>query len=148
MPSNFNATSEHRSLEQIVVNHRVRKLASQHRARFENRWISVLVLRSSDAMRVGWQYRNRYRQWLRVTPPIGDGRQYLGWHDEIWLHVAPVVGPNFFDPNRACGRLGWRIGEHSKSAPCISCNRSGTTRFARAPSHFSLNLYSSRPLRH
>ncbi|MBC8166409.1 MAG: DUF2490 domain-containing protein [Bryobacteraceae bacterium] len=144
MPSNLGATSEHRRLEQIIVNHRVRKLALQHRASFESLWISVLALRSGDAMRVGWQYRNRYRQWLRVTWPIGDGRRYRVCYDEIWLNVAPVVAPNLFDQDRAYGRLGWRFGEHERfevgSMYQLQPHRKNPIRKSNLT--FSLNLYS------
>jgi len=106
------AFPEHRFYEQVLIRHKLNRLAIQHRLRLEQRLVGTVP--ASDAEVEGWQTRNRFRYMLRGDIPLpmkvnGQKRFGIALYDEVFWQFGANRGPRFFDQNRAYGALTYKL---------------------------------------
>jgi hypothetical protein len=107
--------NEHRTYQQLIFKHEVKKLELEHRYRNEQRWIQNFTS-GGDYF---WRYQNRFRYQFKAVLPISGadavGHQwYLFGGDEILLPYGPNHGPNSFDQNRAFVGIGYKVTRNNK----------------------------------
>lgn len=94
------ASNENRIWQQLAWTTRFPNSDLQYQLRVEQRWIA-----SRYQNRVRFQFR-----WLRnLREPF-----YVTASDAVYLHVAPLPGPNVFDQNRFYAALGIRLNRYHR----------------------------------
>lgn len=95
------SSHEHRVWQQLLLRHKVGKVAFQHRYRTEQRWIGTPT---------GWRTQDRFRYLVRGDIPL-KGRWSVGLYNELWVNYGRNLGPNIFDQNRAYAAIGYNTGK-------------------------------------
>jgi hypothetical protein len=106
---------EHRFFEQVLLKHRLGKVAFQHRLRQEQRYIGVVPARNADVE--GWETRNRFRYMLRgdIPLPIGAAKRFgLALYDEFFVQFGANRGLRYLDQNRAYGALAYKLSKSNR----------------------------------
>lgn len=108
-PSGRAAFPENRFYEQVVVKHKIKAVAIQHRLRQEQRLLGRVPSPNSDID--GWESRHRFRYMLRgdIPLPIGTKKRFgLALYDEFFVQFGSNRGPRHLDQNRAYAAFTWK----------------------------------------
>jgi hypothetical protein len=111
---------EHRSWQQLSLEHEALLGQWQHRFRVEQRWEGEPIVLPSDEVGVsGWKYKNRLRYQARFTMPVlaplGIKRgPYLTLADEVFIGFGRNVELNVFEQNRASLAIGYSLGRAAR----------------------------------
>jgi len=93
---NSSQSEEHRIWQQLIINHKIKKVKFEHRIRQEQRWVNK-------------DFKQRFRYRLLWNIPLKK-KFSLVFYEEIFLNFNKQV----FDRNRAYGAIGYKI-SNSKS---------------------------------
>lgn len=113
-PNQF-VNNEHRIFQQVTYKHHVGRLAFNHRARLEERFIQVHVRQNGETVSQGYHYtasRFRYRMTLSVplnNEAIGPKTWFASAYDEIFFSWGPKVSYRESDQNRIFAGLGYQV---------------------------------------
>lgn len=107
---------EHRIWQQAIFNHKLKKVAIAHRARFEERFISKSVVRNNELEADGYDQAFRFRYFLRsifplTSQPSFSKGPFLALQNEVFLNTGnrSAVNGKTFDQNRLYGAIGYRL---------------------------------------
>lgn len=107
---------EHRIWEQLVYNHKFKKLLTAHRFRVEQRFMTKTVVANNELNNDGSLYANRFRYFIRNILPLNGKEQFsqglfAALQNEIFLNFGNKQNVNgkTFDQNRLYLALGYRL---------------------------------------
>jgi uncharacterized protein DUF2490 len=107
---------EQRIWQQIVVNHFAAFVPIQHRFRLEQRFIGKFQVRNGDFQTDGNNFANRFRYFARAIIPFNHSKPFISGmfgavQNEVFLNLGDKshVNGRFFDQNRLCLALGYRL---------------------------------------
>lgn len=106
--------NENRLFEQVIINHRAKRLNLQHRFRLEQRWVDRrAVTPEGERVTLDQNYSNRARYMLRLTSPIHDD-WYFATYNQLFINMAPLRGQHAFGQNRAFAGIGFELYKDSR----------------------------------
>jgi hypothetical protein len=112
--------AEHRIWEQLVFAHKIERVASSHRLRFEQRFLPQATVVNNKLETDNYRTAYRLRYFTRhVLPLVNQPTFTKGWfaalQDEVFVNTGnkTAVNGRFFDQNRLYLALGYRL-PHSK----------------------------------
>lgn len=107
---------EHRIWEQLIINHKINRMATAHRFRLEQRFISKSVVQNNDLKNDGSVFANRVRYFIRNVFPLKAEPKFekgifLALQNEVFLNIGNKANVNgeFFDQNRLYLAAGYRL---------------------------------------
>lgn len=107
---------EHRIWQQLIVNHKISRIATAHRFRLEQRFISKSVVQNNELKNDGSVFANRIRYFIRNVLPLKTGPKFekglfVALQNEVFLNIGNKANVNgeFFDQNRLYLAAGYRL---------------------------------------
>jgi hypothetical protein len=108
---------EHRLWEQVVYNHKLKKLMVAHRLRLEQRFISTSKVVNNELDNNGSVYANRLRYFIRNILPLRSKTEtfskglFAALQNELFFNIGNTANVNgkFFDQNRVYVAMGYRL---------------------------------------
>ncbi len=107
---------EHRVWEQLVYNHKIKKLLTAHRFRLEQRFMTKSIVANNELKNDGGLYANRFRYFIRNILPFTGKEQFdqglfAALQNETFLNFGNKENVNgkTFDQNRLYLALGYRL---------------------------------------
>jgi len=107
---------EHRMWEQLLYNHKLKKLLIAHRFRLEQRFIGKAIVIDDELETDGYGYANRFRYLIRAILPFSKQATfskgiYAALQNELFLNFGNTTAVNrkTFDQNRFYPALGYRL---------------------------------------
>lgn len=107
---------EHRIWEQFIITHKIKTLATTHRFRLEQRFISKSKVVNNELENDGHDYANRFRYFMRNMLPLKKQEafkkgMFVVLQDEVFVNIGNTANVNgqFFDQNRLLVSTGYRI---------------------------------------
>ena len=108
--------TEHRIWQQIVFNHKITRVATAHRLRFEQRYLPHVALDFDDLKKEGINTAYRLRYFIRnvlplkKTPAFTEG-VFVALQNEVLLNTGnkAAVNGRTFDQNRLYLAFGYRL---------------------------------------
>lgn len=108
--------SEHRVWQQLVYNHKINRIASAHRLRFEQRFLPQVVFDLGNLQKNGHHTAYRLRYFTRHLLPLKKGDTFTGGpffalQDEVFINTGnkSFVNGRSFDQNRLYLAFGYRV---------------------------------------
>ncbi len=118
--NNSELLSEHRAWQQLVYNHKISRVASAHRLRFEQRFLPDVAFDFGDISKQGHNQAYRLRYFMRHVVPLKKSDAFtkglfFALQDEVFINTGNKshVNGRAFDQNRLYLALGYRL-PHSK----------------------------------
>lgn len=109
---------EHRIWEQLLLNHKISRIAVTHRLRFEQRFISKAVVEDHDLETDGYSTAYRARYFIRNLIPFKNEAVFTkgvfaAVQNEVFLNCGnkSAVNGKTFDQNRFYLAAGYRLGK-------------------------------------
>lgn len=113
--------AEHRSWQQLLLTHPLKKATVSHRLRLEQRHLPRPLARDNSLVADGYAQASRLRYFTRGVIPVGSRDKpgafskgyFAAFQNELFVNMgdATAVNGNVFDQNRAYLAVGYR---HSK----------------------------------
>lgn len=107
---------EHRIWEQFVFNHKIKRVAVQHRFRLEQRFIAKSIVVNNELKNDGTVNANRLRYFLRSVIPFQKQQPFTKGifgvvQNELFFNVGDNdnVNDKVFDQNRFYLAMGYRL---------------------------------------
>lgn len=107
---------EHRIWEQFIISHKIKTVATSHRFRLEQRFISKSKVVNNELENDGHVYANRFRYFIRNVLPLKKQESFkkgmfIGLQNEVFVNIGNTANVNgqFFDQNRLFVSTGYRI---------------------------------------
>lgn len=107
---------EHRIWQQVIYNHKIKTVFTQHRFRLEQRFLSTTGIVNNELEKTGTVTSHRARYFIRNILPLQNAASFTGgWfgalQNEVFVNVASNdrVNGKFFDQNRVYLAIGYRI---------------------------------------
>ncbi|MDF2385335.1 DUF2490 domain-containing protein [Nostoc ellipsosporum NOK] len=107
---------EHRIWQQLIYNHKIKTVFTQHRFRLEQRFISTTGIVNNELEKTGTVTSHRARYFIRNILPFQNAASFTeGWfgalQNEVFVNVANTdrVNGKFFDQNRLYLAIGYRL---------------------------------------
>jgi len=107
---------EHRTWEQFLYNHAVKRLLVTHRLRVEQRFISKAIVENNELKADGNMYANRFRYFIRnILPfkktPVFTKGVFAALQNEVFFNFGDksAVNGKTFDQNRLYIATGYRF---------------------------------------
>lgn len=112
--------AEHRAWQQLVYNHKINRVASVHRLRFEQRFLPIVNYNLADIWKDGHESAYRLRYFMRHLMPLRNSAVFseglfFALQDEVFINTGNKSNVNgrAFDQNRLYLAFGYRL-PHSK----------------------------------
>lgn len=109
---------EHRAWEQLLINHKMARIAITHRFRLEQRFISDAIVSGQELKTDGYSTANRFRYFIRNIIPLQNGKDFKkgvfgAIQNEVFLNFGnkSAVNGKTFDQNRLYLATGYRFGK-------------------------------------
>lgn len=143
------AFDEHRTHQQAVLKHSVKRVQLVHRLRHEQRWIDVQRnVAEGPLPNEFWRFQQRFRWQTRANIPVSE-RYYWALANEAMVHVPPNLAPKLLDQNRVYAALGYQATKSLKIElgylNQYLIQRNG--RIHEVNHSFQLGFYSTAPIR-
>ena len=107
---------EHRAWEQLLYNHKLKKIFTSHRFRIEQRFIGKSIVLNNELKNDGSVYANRFRYFIRNILPLENETSFqkgvfAALQNEVFVNFGNTSNVNgkFFDQNRLYLALGYRL---------------------------------------
>jgi hypothetical protein len=107
---------EHRIWEQLLITHKLKRVAISHRFRLEQRFISKSVVLNDELERDGSAYANRFRYFIRgliplTNEPVFKKGCFAALQNEVFMNFGntSTVNNETFDQNRLYIAVGYRL---------------------------------------
>ena len=107
---------EHRIWEQLLITHKLKRVAVSHRFRLEQRFLAKSVVVNDELERDGSAYANRFRYFIRglipfTNEPVFKKGCFAALQNEVFMNFGntSTVNNEKFDQNRLYVALGYRL---------------------------------------
>lgn len=109
-------STEHRIWEQLLYNHKLKKIFVTHRLRLEQRFISKVMVINNQLKNDGSVYANRFRYFIRTVIPLQPQEPFskglfAALQNEVFFNIGNTTNVNgkLFDQNRLYFAIGYRL---------------------------------------
>lgn len=107
---------EHRVWEQVIINHKIKKMLVSHRFRLEQRFLPRAIVQSDQLETDGYELAGRFRYFIRNILPLNKQESFtkgmfFALQNEVFINTGnnKYVNGSFFDQNRLYLAAGYRI---------------------------------------